>query len=779
VLTCFVEIRNVKLAGTSYQQGPYFQQEGVMKTSVGFAASLNSAVFVAPTIRLVRVFPKLLIALIAILLAGALPSSARGGQADSNWEPEIVRLSYVQGDVRLSRGGKNGADLNTAWEVAKTNTPVEEGFTVATGAGRAEIEFQNGTILYLADNSVLEFNRLEDTADVPITELELVTGTATANVKPAPSEFFTITTPSERLTFPMVGLVRVDSFLNAATATPENEAASYALEYWHRGESPATGPLVLYIKGERFEINLSADELKSVASELAKIRAGRVYLNSGQSITYQNGARKTGVANDSGAPADWDSWVLARVTKRDQEMTAALKASGLSASVPGLIDMYESGIFYPCGPDGQCWKPNGVDGSDGVIDIGDGAVMPDGTGVASDVETDAGLIASLRPSIFPAMNLLTLQSPQFSQQSQSAQPGTAQQPAPGTVAPGGPQKPKVTIYRVRLDECSDEVRRQEVTIDPVTHKRIVLRETIEHDPWMWGVCNSGGWIPYRNHYRFVAGEPHHHRVHYVHIGKKICWVPRHPHDKRGQTPLNLKNGAFAARKKPGAPLQFVKWNPSDKVKLLTTKPRQFRSPTAGRPTGTPAQRPDIHARLATRGPVNVARTQPTGKVGPVAVTKPTERTISYNYHSHSFERPSGTPVSGHTSAKPEVVGHFTANGQFNSGSTGGSRGSGGGPTTGGRTSGGGGNGGYSGGGHSSGGSSGGGYSGGGHSGGGSSGGSSGGGGGGHSSGGSSGGGSSGGGGGGGHSGGGGSSGGGGGAVGGGGVGGGGTGGRGH
>ena len=232
-------------------------------------------------------------------------------------------------------------------------------------------------------------------------------------------------------------------------------------------------------------------------------------------------------------------------------------------------------------------------------------MLPDGSDVASINETSAGLIASLGAPIFPAGTFLSMQS-------QTSQQGTAQQPAPGTIPPVGPQKPRVTVYRVRLDECSDEVRRQEVMTDPVTGKKIVLKETIEHDPWMWGVCHSGGWIPYRHRYQFVAGRVQHHPVHYMHIGKKDCWVPRNPHDKRGQTPLNVKNGAFAAGKKPGSPLQFVKWNPSDKIKLLTTTPKEFRPPSekAGH---MPAQRPDIHARLVTRGTTTIARTQPGAK----------------------------------------------------------------------------------------------------------------------------------------------------------------------
>jgi hypothetical protein len=709
-----------------------------MKSSVGFAASIDSAISVNSLNRLVRFSRYFIIALAGIFLSAVMPARTRA-QAASNWQPEIVRLSYVQGDVRLSRGGKNGADLNTSWEVAKTNVPIEEGFSVATGAGRAEIEFQNGSILYLADNSVLEFNRLEDNFGTPISDVELVTGTATVNVRPALRELFVISTPSERLSFPAAALVRVDSFLDGVTATPENDKGDDVFEYGADAAPHAGTPINMDLNDVQSTVKLPAGLANGISDLVARNAANKVHLGAGQPITYQNSKRVTDstVANNSGAPADWDAWVLARVTKRDQEMSAALKASGLTAPVPGLIDMYESGTFYPCEPDGKCWRPNGVDASDGVIDIGNGAVLPDGSDIASIDEAGGGLIASLGAPIFPAIGFQP-------RQSRTSQQGTAQQPAPGTIVVGSPQKPKITIYRVQLDECTDEVRRQEVGIDPVTGARIVLSETIEYDPWMWGVCNSGGWIPFRGRYQFVAGRAEHHRVHYMHIGKKVCWVPRNPHDKRGQTPVNLKNGAFAAGKKPGSPLQFVKWNPSDKVKLLTTTPKEFRTPLekTGR---TPAQRPDIHARLVTRGTITTTRTQTGTKVGPTNVTKNGERTISYNYHSRTFERPGGAPVSGHT-AKPETVGHFNSNGQFNGGSRGPSRSNGGGSTAGGRTSGGG-NGGYSGGGHSSGGNSGG------HSGGGSSGGS----GGGHSGGG---GGTSGGGGG--HSGGGGSSGGGGG-----------------
>lgn len=716
-----------------------------MKTSAGSAVASRLAGSANFTIKWFRAFPCFAIALLAILVTGALPLTT-GAQTVTPYQPEIVRLRYLQGDVRLSRGGKNGADLSTSWEIAQTNVPIEEGFTVATGAGRAEIEFENGSVIYLADNSVLEFNRLDSTYATPATNLELVTGTLTLNAKPAPREIFVISTPSERLSFPVAALVRVDSFLDGVTATPENDKGDDLIEYGGDTALPPGAKITAYLDGIRYTANMPAGLANAISDLAARNSSNKTHLNAGQPITYQNNKRVTGnLANDSGAPADWDSWVLARVTKRDQEMTAALKAAGLSAPVPGLIDMYESGTFYPCVPEGNCWRPNGVNNSVGVIDLGEGAVLPDETTSAGDA-AGAMLMASLRAPAFPASGFAPLQSQQSSEQSQSVQQGTIQQPAPGTIPAGNAQNLNITVYRVRLDECSDQVHRQEVMTDPVTGEEIILNDTIVREPWMWGLCNSGGWIPFRGRYRFVAGRTHHHSVHYVHIGNKNGWVPRNPHDVRGHTPLNLKNGAFVAGKKSESPLQFVKWNPADKVTLLTKTPKEFR-PSEEKSARMPVQRPEIQGRLVTRTPVTTARTQPGEKFAPGSFARTGERTITYNYHAKTFERAGGEPVGGHASAKPEVVGHFTASGQFNNGANGSSRGNGG-TSVGGRTSGGGGNDGYSGGGHS-GGSSGG--NSGGHSGGGGSSGG-GGGGGGHSGGG---GGSSGGGGGGGHSGGGG------------------------
>src|SRR5579862_4344535 len=75
-------------------------------------------------------------------------------------EPQLVRLSYVQGDVRFNRGDGKRPDLKKPWETAQENLPIEQGFALATGTGRAEVELESGELIYLADNSVLLFKQL-------------------------------------------------------------------------------------------------------------------------------------------------------------------------------------------------------------------------------------------------------------------------------------------------------------------------------------------------------------------------------------------------------------------------------------------------------------------------------------------------------------------------------------------------------------------------------------------------------------------------------------------
>jgi len=65
----------------------------------------------------------------------------------------IVRLSFVEGDVQYQRPGGN-------WEDTKLNLPIEQGFRLQATDGYAEVEFEQGLAMRIANNSSIEFTEL-------------------------------------------------------------------------------------------------------------------------------------------------------------------------------------------------------------------------------------------------------------------------------------------------------------------------------------------------------------------------------------------------------------------------------------------------------------------------------------------------------------------------------------------------------------------------------------------------------------------------------------------
>ncbi len=64
----------------------------------------------------------------------------------------VVRLSFVEGTVRVRRPGSE------EWASATVNTPIEEGFSVATGKKSfAEVQFENGSAVRFGELSGVEF----------------------------------------------------------------------------------------------------------------------------------------------------------------------------------------------------------------------------------------------------------------------------------------------------------------------------------------------------------------------------------------------------------------------------------------------------------------------------------------------------------------------------------------------------------------------------------------------------------------------------------------------
>jgi hypothetical protein len=262
----------------------------------------------------------LFLAIFATLFPTSAAAAAATAPAQS--EPQLVRVSYMQGDVRFNRGDAKEPNLKKPWEQADVNLPIAENYALATGAdGRAEIEFERGSVIYVAENSVVLFERLTATNGTPLTRLELVSGTITTGVKTVPGEFFIVDVPigQFRVIYPESSFVRLDSYLDGMVFTPQADAG---FDFGQNGPT-------------------------------------KIHVAKGQTLTYADGqAARTGDAGESTALNDWDQWVAARYDARTAAMQAALKASGLSSPIPGLTDMYASGTFSACAPYGMCWEPS-------------------------------------------------------------------------------------------------------------------------------------------------------------------------------------------------------------------------------------------------------------------------------------------------------------------------------------------------------------------------------------------------------------------------------------
>jgi uncharacterized protein DUF6600/FecR-like protein len=130
--------------------------------------------------------------LVWAVLTGAV--LVTGASAES--KARIVRLSEVQGDVQMDR------DTGGGFEKAFLNLPVIEGAKLKTGdAGRAEVEFEDGSVLRIVPNSELDFTRLALGDDgQKLSTVELIQGTVYANVSPKKGDGFTLNFGRESVT---------------------------------------------------------------------------------------------------------------------------------------------------------------------------------------------------------------------------------------------------------------------------------------------------------------------------------------------------------------------------------------------------------------------------------------------------------------------------------------------------------------------------------------------------------------------------------------------------
>ena len=136
-----------------------------------------------------RLIPLVLLILLLALIVGAPPAAADSSHA------RIIRLSLVTGDVRFAAKthGDPLADSSAVWENAPLNLPIRQGYVLATDNGRAEVEFENGAMAFLKENTVLQFYDLSLSDGALTTRLVLFQGSASFYVNPASGDYFSVT----------------------------------------------------------------------------------------------------------------------------------------------------------------------------------------------------------------------------------------------------------------------------------------------------------------------------------------------------------------------------------------------------------------------------------------------------------------------------------------------------------------------------------------------------------------------------------------------------------
>src|SRR6266576_2840443 len=94
--------------------------------------------------------------------------------------------------IRQSHGDPL-SDSRATWETASRNLPIRQGYVLATDKGRAEVEFENGAMAFLKENTVLEFYDLSLNDSALTTRLVLRQGSASFYVNPAGGDYFSVT----------------------------------------------------------------------------------------------------------------------------------------------------------------------------------------------------------------------------------------------------------------------------------------------------------------------------------------------------------------------------------------------------------------------------------------------------------------------------------------------------------------------------------------------------------------------------------------------------------
>jgi hypothetical protein len=250
----------------------------------------------------------LVVFVLTLGMALCIPSRA---SANDYSYARVVRLSVVAGSVSIAHTG------DQVWQPALANMPIQEGDTLASGAGRAEVEFENGAVAFLAENSILQFTQLALSDGGRLTQITLTQGTASFYGDLSSADSFALLTSNLSVTLTGHAGFRVDSSASGASVRVFQGTV----------EANSSAGVAQVRKGESLSVNpQDAEDLSITQSPKAD---------------------------------DFDRWV----GQEDQAITLGSAESLSYMNSPfayGASDLYSYGFWMDCYQLGPCWQPFGL-----------------------------------------------------------------------------------------------------------------------------------------------------------------------------------------------------------------------------------------------------------------------------------------------------------------------------------------------------------------------------------------------------------------------------------
>lgn len=265
-------------------------------------------------------FASFSVGLFALFLLTAL-SGAPSASADVS-HIRIIRISYVQGDVRLARDVKGdplAGNENITWENAELNLPIRQGFVLSTENGRAEVEFENGSLALIGENTVLQFFDLSLEDGSKTTRLVLRQGTATFSINPSNGDYFSVTGGDFSVEADGHSAFRIDNFDDGS------------------------------------RVNVTKGRVNVLRKK------GSTILDKGQTFSMKaDDPKNFDIASNTSAGDDFDKWAQNRISAEYNGTAAAQQYVNSPNYSSGLSSLYTYGAFYPTAAYGNAWRPYGV-----------------------------------------------------------------------------------------------------------------------------------------------------------------------------------------------------------------------------------------------------------------------------------------------------------------------------------------------------------------------------------------------------------------------------------